>query len=459
MKTIRISTSFFKRIAHLELKYLTILVLVLASCSSNNDTEDTPAPDTSNDPPSITVTIVSNATLLSQTGIDYFIEVPRDLDLSLRLSVSIPGGFASGTRNGEPIGNSTSTDLNTGKKSGIIDVTYIYLSGGLDPEEFIITDQNGKVVKVNIHIKLPLGFNPNDALAGSWATTAYKANESHTSINQIFGTQAGSLLVVNDNDIYRSTNGGSTWSQTAISQSAWLGTMAQHNDGSLYVTAIEPGNIFKSLDDGQSWTLLSTNLPALSGIRDIKITANGVFYISAWLNIQNSTVNGIYKSENGTDWAYVKDLEGIEGLFLDGNTNVYAYTKYPGRLIKSTDSGSTWDTVNTPSSEFVTSFAIANNNWYLGTGNNFYRSTDQGATWQVYNTSLPYNKYITSISVSSTNEIYINPTNYGIFKLDQNDTWRSIGTDLGTIYIQSMTFVNNQFFAAGFYTAKVYKLQ
>lgn len=438
-------------------------LVICVACSSGGDSDPTaepePEPEPVLDPPSMTISNIANGTLLNQTGDDYYIEAKRDQYFSFRINIAVPAGFDSGTKNGEPFSNFGEIVISYGSTTGYVNVQRDVV-GGLPPEEFIVKDKKGNTAKIVIHLSLELGFDASQALTANWITTNFQTNESYTAISDILGTSSGSIIVLNEYSVHRSTDEGNSWTQTAIgpANQTYADTVTEHPDGTLYLSTFDPGKLLKSSDNGVSWSELSTNLPALSVIRSLHITENGTFFINAWLNEQNSTVNGVYKSDNGTDWTYLGDQGNIEYLFVEGNTNLYAYGSFPATLKHSVDSGATWNTINIPASEFIASFAIVNNNWYLGTDLDFYKSTDQGSNWSSYSSGLPDSKLNTQIVVSQNNEIYVNPPKFGVFKL-VNDTWKSVGTDIGTVLITNMAFASGKLFAVSNYNNKVYKLE
>lgn len=173
--------------------------------------------------------------------------------------------------------------------------------------------------------------------------------------------------------VWRSENGGDSWSKTtnsnelqsvtAIAQD----TRSGHTNVWYYTTGEFSGNsasgsgafyrgdgIFRSIDGGLNWELLpstSTNTAEESNVFDINheiavSPLNGTVFLANW--------TGIYKSENGgNSWNLSFDINDSDwtDVAVDSQGNVYAFHNENG-VIKSVDNGTSW--TNISSSSFPT---------------------------------------------------------------------------------------------------------
>jgi photosystem II stability/assembly factor-like uncharacterized protein len=147
------------------------------------------------------------------------------------------------------------------------------------------------------------------------------------------------------------------------------------------------GGVFRSVDDGASWTLRSTGLVATQ-LYSIGVSQTDPFLLGGATQDQ-----GIIKTNGPADWTDTG--AGNEGGFFIvdplNSSNVYV-TPWDGNLRRSTDGGSTWQTILTgitqvgspPHAVTVHHLAICptDSNLLLCVGGNeVFRSTDQGNTW------------------------------------------------------------------------------
>ncbi|MCL5674864.1 MAG: hypothetical protein M1501_03870 [Candidatus Omnitrophica bacterium] len=159
--------------------------------------------------------------------------------------------------------------------------------------------------------------------------------------------------------IYRSTNGGSTWTEVATGRS--LDVAFDPNNSSNAVADIDdPYNtgtvaIEYSTNGGQTWTVSNLGTP---------------MYGRAELSYAKSTSNLVYASYDNTN-----------------NQSVINGQKMDGDIYKSTDGGQTWTYISTP--DHLSQGWYANTIWVSPTnsnhlvigGLNLWQSTDGGNTW------------------------------------------------------------------------------
>ena len=186
--------------------------------------------------------------------------------------------------------------------------------------------------------------NPNVILA----STSYGFTTSSTNACQFVSPNSST-------GVYRSTNGGSTWSSTLSPGPGASDLVIDPSNSAIVYAAISGNGIYKSTNGGVNWSLLSS-FPVNS--------TNGLGRIALGITSAPSTI------------------------FAAINVNS------TGQLYKSTNGGSGWSLVNTPLGPFGGAFCegqcwydifiapdpTSANILYLG-GLNLYRSTDGGTNW------------------------------------------------------------------------------
>lgn len=240
------------------------------------------------------------------------------------------------------------------------------------------------------------------------------------------------------------------------------------NDPNTYFVGVAQGGLWKTSNNGQSWTPLTDNLPILR-ISDILIDPNNtnVMYISVCdfeyidvsLKLDGRKRNthyglGLYKTtDGGLTWQPTGlsfqltngDASLIRKTFiLPTNSNRLVACGTSGMYI-SNDAGINWtktmdslfwDMVQDPQNPNV---LYAASGWlaFANTGNSaIYKSTDFGLNWTMLTTSIPATGAVTRIKLaiapSDNNYIYAATVNtskglYGFYKsTDAGTSWQFI---------------------------------
>ena len=204
---------------------------------------------------------------------------------------------------------------------------------------------------------------------------------------------SGSEVVLTDAGIYRSVNGGASWSQQS----------------------------------GVSFSSLSTSFLSRSPVAPATIYAA-------------SCCSSIYKStDDGITWSYVGNALGqAKGLLADplSASTLYAYTYTSPYVFKSTDGGLTWNSAATglPGNQVNSMVATTDGAIYAGTnGAGIYKSVNQGGSWTAVNTGLSsasYVNYSQSLAASGTTLYFAWSTIYK--STDGGASWSATSAYVGT---------------------------
>jgi photosystem II stability/assembly factor-like uncharacterized protein len=177
--------------------------------------------------------------------------------------------------------------------------------------------------------------------------------------------------------VYRSTDNGHSW--------VWMdGINATKNmkaltasGGTVYAGSSQEG-IWKSLDNGATWTAINNGLtaqPAGTYINTLLKVGSRLFA---------GTLNGLFTSDDdGNNWVSNASLPftlQVNAVASDG-TNFFAGTS--GGVYLSSDNGTTWVLANTGVSGLpVTGLAIKGSEVYVSTNTGgVFLSTDNGTSW------------------------------------------------------------------------------
>jgi hypothetical protein len=344
--------------------------------------------------------------------------------------------------------------------------------------------------------------------------------DSNVSALVAFGSNlfAGTL-----NGMFRSTDSGATWNEVSAGLPIYpyIEAFAQ-NGTSLFATANNLG-VFVSTDSGISWKPASNGLPALSVSALVTDGTNlyadddGGLSLStdsgvSWNLVQTGLTDGVnvlavsgsnlyvgtdnntvyLTTDHGASWTLILDTIGVinkmgnSTVFYDVSafavfgTNLFAGL-YGGGILRSTDVGSNWSSVDTglPAGTHVISFAAIGTHLFAGTldlgvyvssdngtswtsaglsdpgnvnvlavsGSNLfaapgdevtngsvYLSTDNGTSWTNVNTGLPTNTYVSALAVSGASSsspmLFAGDASGGVYLSTNNgESWTSVGLD------------------------------
>lgn len=265
------------------------------------------------------------------------------------------------------------------------------------------------------------------------------------------GTNAG---------IFKSTDAGANWTAVnngiSIVSGANFATVVidPNNPNTVYV-AEEANQLYKTTNGGSSWTAVSGGLPALTMDIVVDPTNSNIVY-----SAQYAFCTPFWKStDGGTTWNSVNvpglGFDGCQGyrLIMDpqNHNTLYLGDDSGGHVFKSTDAGATWTEALGPGGGFPGAVrglaidAVNSNVLYTGTENQGVdRSTDAGANFShlPQSPSAVIGRSLTADPLQA-NLVYAGGNGGAIFRsTDQGNTWQVFGLSaVGNVY--GITIPNN----------------
>ncbi len=235
----------------------------------------------------------------------------------------------------------------------------------------------------------------------------------------------GSYVQIGDG-LYKSTDGGETWSHLGLTEQRIISKVVidPTNSEIIYAACMglpfernEDRGLYKSSDGGQSWAQVLF-LSDESGITDLLINPEdpNILYAAGWNRVRNnmeSIVGGadgkIYKSTDaGMTWTLLEgglpqDPIGRIGLAMSGSDPNVIFASYTGNdqqldnIYKSIDGGMNWTPLIDWETTNLSENALGGFGWYFGQlrvnpesdddlfvlGVDLWRSSDGGVTWQL----------------------------------------------------------------------------
>jgi photosystem II stability/assembly factor-like uncharacterized protein len=242
--------------------------------------------------------------------------------------------------------------------------------------------------------------------------------------------------------VFKSADGGTSWglinngltNASGLTLNAFSVAVDPKTPNTLYVGGelVAQAAIFKSINQGISWTAASAGLPQELLIRKLvvdPVTSTTVYALGS---------AGVSKSiDAGGHWASAN-----VGL-TDTNTNtliadpssagiLYVGTNRGG-VFKSTDSAASWVATGLSNTR-ITALGIDPRNpniLYAASFGNFFKSTDGGNSWTAINTGIPLS-FISSIAIDpASSAVYAATEAFGVFQsTDGGNSWTAINNGL-----------------------------
>lgn len=220
--------------------------------------------------------------------------------------------------------------------------------------------------------------------------------------------------------------------------------------GTLFACA-PSGGLFKSTDNGTTWTPISDAIAVL-GATDVAFdpTNPNIMYLATGDGEAGDTfTTGLYKStDGGSSWSatgltYALDAKStISKILINPNDGSILVGGGIG-IYRSTNGGTSWTRVSTSSVRDLEFKPGAPTTVYAGGygSSPFLRSTDGGATWAAAGTGLPTTNWQrVALAVTALDDTYV----YALVANSSNDGYRGLylSTDGGATFTSKSTTPN-----------------
>ncbi len=244
--------------------------------------------------------------------------------------------------------------------------------------------------------------------------------------------------------LFRSSDDGSTWTQI-MTEAPILAS----DDSTVFATAGD--GVEYTTDGGTTW-MEPANRNSPEGVQYLALAAGGNnLYLGAAGICGLCSQGGIYLStDKGATW----NAKGLANVVKIAATATAVYAIYQGGpLVRSLDNGSTWQSVKAPVAFFNT-IAARDSEVFAGTnGHGVFRSTDYGAEWESVDAGLPLDSNETVNCFSFHGRYVFAGTGSGVFVLPGSATrWRAVGIAASNLDrpVSSLAASDSTLFAASY---------
>lgn len=238
------------------------------------------------------------------------------------------------------------------------------------------------------------------------------------SSGHIFAGTSGNGII---RSVYRSTDNGENWSQVnfGMENTNPIYSLAVNSNGDIF-SGTNGDGVFRSQDNGASWTKINSGLTDLS-VMSLAINSSGDIFAG-------TAIDGIFRStNNGDNWTPVNNgltHTNVWSLAVNSSGHIFAGSfSYGGGVFRSTDNGGSWTQVNTGLTELrVLSLAVnSSGHIFAGTVDGVFRSIDNGSSWTPVNSGLT-ETFVYALAPNASDQIFAGTNGNGVFRSAESTT-------------------------------------
>jgi photosystem II stability/assembly factor-like uncharacterized protein len=252
-------------------------------------------------------------------------------------------------------------------------------------------------------------------------------------------------------NIARSTNGGSSWT-TVSNWAGWPAPDYSHADNHAQkfapgsqttIYSCNDGGIFKSTDQGNTWTDLS------AGIAIKQYYRIGGSAITPSLIYGGAQDNGTDRVLGANSATQVNGADGEECLVDFTNDNIVFVSSQGGYFLRSTNGGVTFNALSAFGCDWTSPIIMDGNNhdvMYMG-GSDVFKSTDNGLSWVNTSNGGFDGGCLYSLEICAGNSNHVYAATFGhIYKTtNAGGSWTDVTANLpvGSAAISGITISNS----------------
>jgi photosystem II stability/assembly factor-like uncharacterized protein len=229
------------------------------------------------------------------------------------------------------------------------------------------------------------------------------------------------LILASTEALLISSDGGYSW-DCQEGSSAY--EMAFGKDGAWYASGkfwMESGlahGVFRSIDQGHTWTWASPPIPEYSWIQTLFVTEANALFLHYGSGMDWAT----FRSEDGgATWMEILPFSQITGLVFaegpDGLTAIgYQDQGCAYRLFRSFDDGHTWLCEGAVNYNAMELLANSKGHLFLNDGSCIRKSDDGGMNWSLFSIADFFGYGLMHMLLSAEEQLYVSYPNHGVWR-------------------------------------------
>lgn len=227
--------------------------------------------------------------------------------------------------------------------------------------------------------------------------------------------------------LFRSSDDGQTWTELYTPLQNGIQSVSFNSADHLFLSgSVSPDSLatYRSTDNGESWVRLTDLI-----FRSFAFDSHSNIFAVTWSTAGGGGLGGdlYFSADNGDTWAQIDlDLVGSDGIWvvmISTEDHIFAGTKDQW-IYRSTDHGVSWTqlTEGLSQQDFHMLFTHPDGDLFaLAIGTILYRSTDNGESWTELKT---FTSSVNFAVVASTGEILVGARSEGVLaSSDKGATW------------------------------------
>lgn len=263
----------------------------------------------------------------------------------------------------------------------------------------------------------------------------------------ILDESANKLVALTSSQVYTSTDNGQNWILAANAGFSNARFIRKAPNGNLYIIGYN-GVVFRSTNGGSTWSTRFSGLPQ-NTVTDFKINGSGhLFVLLDGAGVYRSTDNGLNFTLQNTGLSNVN----VYSLLIDG-TNLYLVIN--SDIVKSTDNGGNWSSIKGISPTGITDCCFGYyssvekdpaGNIYLVNEQYLWKTTNGGTSWTSIKSPMPVGLYgqVTKPFFVSATEFFYGIQQIALYKtVDSGLNWFSSNTGIFTNYDADILITDN----------------
>ena len=256
---------------------------------------------------------------------------------------------------------------------------------------------------------------------GGTSWTIKNSGLTSTSISSILSLPSGDLLV-SSNTVYRSTNSGDTWQSIGGSAIAGAAHHLLNNGNTTIYVGVGTRGVYRTTDGGSSWSQQVGGFRATSN-QAIATKSSGEILVAGPTDV-------FVSSDNGATWAPRSSglgthAQSIVTLGVTPAGSFLATSSQNATMFRSTNNGVNWSQVSPPA-QIPGPFITFSPSVILGGGSGLYRSTNDGVNWA--RTSTTFLQTVNALIRHSNGTVYVGASYGGVHaSADTGKTWTPKG--------------------------------